>query len=192
MALRLVWPNSEAMAHRREFKDAMRQRIGVKFERRLTQAVIRALAKFYYRSHSVFAKTRPDYQPSHEIQSRYRGAIYGGAASLANPHSLSSSAGGPSTWWNATKTFATTCRMIPSQFIQDRRGVYDQREGGRREDLAVLWIRSSDGVYRPAPMACASPAAVVMVACRGKTFSSSTRCTSSSPSEQQSPTTSSL
>jgi hypothetical protein len=58
--------------------------------------------------------------------------------------------------------------------------------------LPVRWIRSSDGVYRPAPMACASRAAVVMVACRGKTFSSSTRCTSSSPSEQQSPTTSSL
>src|SRR6267378_1671236 len=63
---------------------------------------------------------------------------------------------------------------------------------GKRERLAVRWIRSSDGVYRPAPMACASPAAVVMVACRGKTFSSSTRCASSSPSEQQSPTTSSL
>jgi hypothetical protein len=58
--------------------------------------------------------------------------------------------------------------------------------------LPARWIRSSDGVYRPAPMACATPAAVVMVACRGKTFPSSTRCASSSPSEQQSPTTSSL
>jgi hypothetical protein len=63
---------------------------------------------------------------------------------------------------------------------------------GRRERLSVRWVRSSDGVYRPAPIACASSAAVVTVACRGKTFPSSTRCTSSSRSEQQSPTTSSL
>jgi hypothetical protein len=76
--------------------------------------------------------------------------------------------------------------------IQVRHRVLDQRDGGRRERLPVRWIRSSDGVYRPAPMACATPAALVMVAYRGKTFSSSIRCASSSPSEQRSPTTSNL
>jgi hypothetical protein len=70
-----------------------------------------------------------------------------------------------------------------------RLAIFPSRKAGAP---AVRWIRSSDGVYRPAPMAWASPAAVAMVACRGKTFSSSTRCASSSPSEQQSPTTSSL
>jgi hypothetical protein len=52
--------------------------------------------------------------------------------------------------------------------------------------------RSSYGVYRRASIACSNSAAVVTVACHGKTFSSSTRCVSSSRSEQQSPTTSSL
>jgi aryl-alcohol dehydrogenase-like predicted oxidoreductase len=73
------------------------------------------------------------------------------------------------------------------------------------QDVAAANITLSDGefaaldvagkaqaVYRRAPIACSSPAAVVMVACHGKTFSSSTRCVSSSRSEQQSPTTSSL
>jgi hypothetical protein len=35
-------------------------------------AVIRAVAKFYYWSRCVFAKPRADYQPSDETQSRYR------------------------------------------------------------------------------------------------------------------------
>jgi hypothetical protein len=38
--------------------------------------------------------------------------------------------------FHSLETRANPCtahRMIPSQFIQDRHGVYDQREGGRRE-----------------------------------------------------------
>ena len=92
-----------------------------------------------------------------------------------------------------TKDGTDTARPVP-----DLKMSYSRNRQARdlsveeSERLAVRWIRSSDGVYRPAPMACASPAAVVMVACRGKTFSNSTRCASSSLSEQQSPTTSSL
>jgi hypothetical protein len=41
-------------------------------------AVIRALAKFYYWGRGVFGKTRADYQPSHETQSRYRRAFCAG------------------------------------------------------------------------------------------------------------------
>ncbi|MFZ0872641.1 MAG: hypothetical protein WAM90_18155, partial [Rhodanobacter sp.] len=47
------------------------------------EAVIRALAKFF--CHDVFTKSRADYQPSHETQSRHRRAIYARAAALANP-----------------------------------------------------------------------------------------------------------
>src|ERR1700761_5658106 len=60
-------------------------------------------------------------------------------------------------------------------------------------DLFFFFPHAATGVassvYRAAPMACAKSAAVVMVACRGNTLSSSPRCASSSPSEQQSPTT---
>jgi hypothetical protein len=47
------------------------------------EAVIRALAKFYYWGRGVFAKTRADYQPSHETLS-IEEHFTPGAASLAH------------------------------------------------------------------------------------------------------------
>jgi hypothetical protein len=49
------------------------------------EAVIRALAKFYYRSHCVFAKTRADYQSSHETHLVIEEQFMPEAASLPNP-----------------------------------------------------------------------------------------------------------
>jgi hypothetical protein len=95
------------------------------------QAVIRALAKFYYRSHGVFAKTRADYQSSHETHLVIEEQFMPGAASLPNPaQRCRLRRAAPSTWWNDHETPSPrpAHRLIPSQFIQDRHGVYDQRE----------------------------------------------------------------
>jgi hypothetical protein len=95
------------------------------------EAVIRALAKFYYRSHCVFAKTCADYQSSHETHLVIEEQFMPEAASLPNPaQRCRLRRAAPSTWWNDHETPSPrpAHRLIPSQFIQDRQGVYDQRE----------------------------------------------------------------
>ncbi|UPK37985.1 hypothetical protein IVB18_12210 [Bradyrhizobium sp. 186] len=65
------------------------------------EAVIRALAKFYYRSHGVFAKTRADYQSSHETHLVIEKQFMPEAASLPNPaQRCRLRRAAPSTWWN--------------------------------------------------------------------------------------------
>jgi len=65
------------------------------------EAVIRALAKFYYRSHCVFAKTRADYQSSHETHLVIEEQFMPEAASLPNPaQRCRLRRAAPSTWWN--------------------------------------------------------------------------------------------
>jgi hypothetical protein len=97
----------------------------------MPEAVIRALAKFYYRSHGVFAKTRADYQSSHDTHLVIEEQFMPEAASLPNPaQRCRLRRAAPSTWWNDHETPSPrpAHRLIPSQFIQDRHGVYDQRE----------------------------------------------------------------
>src|SRR3979411_2743469 len=95
------------------------------------EAVIRGLAKFYYRMHCVFAKTRADYQSSHDTHLVIEEQFMPEAASLPNPaQRCRLRRAAPSTWWNDHETPSPRPppRRTPSQFIKARHGVYDQRE----------------------------------------------------------------
>jgi hypothetical protein len=79
------------------------------------KAVIRALAKFYYRSHGVFAKTRADYQSSHETHLVIEEQFMPGAASLPNPaQRCRLRRAAPSTWIDhETPSPRPAHRLIP-------------------------------------------------------------------------------
>src|SRR3979490_3442836 len=84
-------------------------------------------------------KHAPTINPRMKLNLAIEEQFMPGAASLANPpQRCRLRRAAPSTWWNDHETPSPrpAHRLIPSQFIQGRHGVYDQREWRKGEPPA--------------------------------------------------------